>query len=264
MDELLTMVKNLDLPNKLLPFIFILVGGFIVVRIVIVLINRALKRSKLEKAAHSLIKSVTQIILYTLIILAAVSSLGIDVTGLVAFASVASLAISLALQNALTNIIGGFTLLNTHPFKSGDWVEIAGQSGTVKEIGMAYTKLTTADNKLVQIPNANVVASEIVNYSSTGTRRISIDVNVDYNAPIEKVMDCLREAANVENIREQEGIFTTPTGFDEQCITYTVRVWCATADYWNINFQIIKNIKDVFDREGINMSYSNLNVTIKK
>lgn len=264
MADFISWVKSLDLSNRLLPFAFILVGGFIIVRIIIAVINRALKRSKLEKAAHSLIKSVTQIILYTLILLAAVSSLGIDVTGLVAFASVASLAISLALQNALTNIIGGFTLLNTHPFKSGDWVEIAGQSGTVKEIGIAYTKLTTADNKLVQIPNANVVASEIVNYSTTGTRRIAIDVNVSHDAPIDKVLACLTEAASVDKIRPEEGVFTTPTGFGEQFITYTVRVWCATDDYWNINYQIIKNIKDVFDREGINMSYSNLNVKINK
>lgn len=264
MEEIINWLKSLDLINKLLPFAFILVGGIIIVRIIIVIINRALKRSKLEKAAHSLIKSVTQIILYTLIVLAALSSIGIDVTGIVAFASVASLAISLSLQNALTNIIGGFTLLNTRPFKSGDWVEIAGQSGTVNEIGMAYTKLTTADNKLVQIPNANVVASEIVNYTSTGTRRIAIDVNVSYDAPTEKVLSCLTEAASVDKIRPEEGVFTTPTGFGEQFITYTVRVWCATDDYWDINYEIIKNIKTIFDREGISLSYSNLNVTIKK
>lgn len=247
-----------------LPFLVILVGGFIIVRIVMMIINRALKKSRLEKAAHSLIKSVTQIFLYILIILTALSSLGIDVTGLVAFASVASLAISLSLQNALTNIIGGFTLLNTRPFKSGDWVEIASQSGTVTEIGIAYTKLTTADNKLVQIPNANVVASEIVNYTATGSRRIAIDLTVSDSTPTHKVIACLKEAGDIDGIIESNGIFATLTGFSDGVNTYTVRVWTPTSMYWDINYVLTQNIRDVFDREGIKLSSVHVNVNLNK
>lgn len=247
-----------------LPSLLILVGGFIIIRIVMMIINRALKKSRLEKAAHSLIKSVTQIFLYILIILTALSSLGIDVTGLVAFASVASLAISLSLQNALTNIIGGFTLLNTRPFKSGDWVEIASQSGTVTEIGIAYTKLTTADNKLVQIPNANVVASEIVNYSATGTRRIAIDLTVSDDTPADKVIACLKEAGNIDGIIENEGIFATLTGFSDGINTYTVRVWTISDKYWDIHYILTQNIRNIFDREGIKISSAHVNVNLNK
>ena len=267
MDKAIEWLKNVfgDIFwSKTISFLLILIIGFAIIKIIMAIIQRALNKSPLEKAAHSLIRSVSKIILFTLLALAATSFLGVDVTGVVALASVASLAISLSLQNALTNIIGGFTLLNTRPFQSGDWVEIAGQSGTVKEIGIAYTKLATADNKLIQIPNANVVATEIVNYSATGTRRISIDVSVSSSESVDKVIACLNEAADVEGILEEKGIFATLTGFGNRVSNYTVRVWCNSSDYWNINFLITRRVKDIFERENVQMSYNNIDVHIDK
>ena len=119
------------------------------------------------------------------------STLGIDVTSIVALASVLTLALSLALQNMVSNIIGGFTILYTQPFHSGDYVEIAGQSGTVQEINMTYTKLTTPDNKVISIPNSAVVAAQIVNYSAEETRRVSIDVSVGQEVAPQKVIDAV-------------------------------------------------------------------------
>ena len=110
------------------------------------IVHKALERSKLEKAAHSLIRTLVRTVIYVLLALMVASGLGIDVTGVVALASVLTLAVSLSVQNLLTNVLGGFTLLYTHPFKSGDFVEVAGKSGTVQEISMTYTKLATADN----------------------------------------------------------------------------------------------------------------------
>lgn len=250
--------------NRIISLIIILAIGALVIKIVMIFVKRALKRSRLEKAAHSLIKSVILIVMYSLLALIALAALGVDITGAVALASVASLALSLALQNALTNIIGGFTLLYTHPFHSGDYVEIAEQSGTVKEIGMAYTKLTTPDNKLVQIPNSSVVESEIINYSATGTRRVTVNISVSYSADPDSVVKCLREAANVEGRLEDPPIFATLTGYGESSASYTVRVWCKTENYWTVNFAVMKNIKAIFDREGIKMAYTNLNVHIDK
>ena len=165
---------------RLLAFALILIVGIIVIQIILAILGKALKKTKMEKAAHTLIRSVTRILLYLLLGLAAASSLGIDVTGIVALASVFTLALSLSLQNSLTNLIGGFTLLSTKPFKSGDYVEIAGQAGSVTEIGMFYTVLTTPDNKITHIPNNSVVSADITNYTTTGTRRLSIDVKCDF------------------------------------------------------------------------------------
>ena len=122
--------------------LIILVIGVLVIRIVMKLLQKTLEKSRLEKAAHSLITSLAKAAMYILLALIVASTLGIDVTSIVALASVLTLALSLALQNMVSNIIGGFTILYTHPFHSGDYVEIAGQGGTVTEINMTYTVLT--------------------------------------------------------------------------------------------------------------------------
>ena len=248
--------------GRLLPFVLIMLVGMIIIRIVQTIISKSLQKSKLEKVAHSLIRSVTNVVMYVLLAIIAASSLGIDMTGIVALASVITLAISLALQNSLTNLIGGFTLLYTHPFKSGDFVEVVGQSGTVQEIGMAYTKLITPDNKMVQIPNANVVANDIVNYSCIGTRRVDINVSASYDVPVNKVLAALEKAGNVEGILVEKDIFTNVAAYGDHAISYVVRVWCNTADYWTVHKAITLKIKDVFEEEGIPMTYPHLNVHI--
>lgn len=250
--------------NRALPFILIMVVGLIVIKIVMTIIGKMLAKSKMEKAAHGMIRSLIRTILYILLALMAASSLGIDVTGIVALASIASLAVSLALQDLLSNLVGGFTLVYTHPFSSGDYVEIAGQSGTVQEIGMTYTKLTTPDNKLVQIPNSSVVSSEIINYTVTGTRRIDINVSASYDIPVNKVLDALKIAGDVEGIMPEEGVFTNVTEYGDHAIGYVVRVWCKSEVYWDVHKAITLNIKKVFDEQGVAMTYHHLNVHLDK
>ncbi|MBR4972251.1 MAG: mechanosensitive ion channel family protein [Oscillospiraceae bacterium] len=263
MDKILNWLADVGL-NRVLPFLLILVGGLIVVKIVTKLVNKMLEKSKLEKAAHGMIRSLVKTVLYILLALMAASSLKIDVTGVLALASVATLAVSLALQDLLGNLVGGFTLVYTHPFSSGDYVEIAGQSGTVMEIGMTYTKLTTPDNKLVQIPNASVVSSEIVNYSCTGTRRVSVEISASYDTPVDAVLAALKEAISVEGILEDPAVFAAVTSYGDHAIHYVVRAWCPTEIYWDVHFQTIRNIKIIFDREGLKMTHPHLNVHLEK
>ena len=250
--------------DRVLPFLLILFAGLIIIRIVMKIVAKILAKSTMEKAAHGMIRSVIRIVLYILLALMAASSLGIDVTGVVALASIASLAISLALQDLLGNLVGGFTLVYTKPFSSGDYVEIAGQSGTVSEIGMTYTKLTTPDNKLVQIPNSSVVSSEIVNYNATGTRRIDINVSASYSTPVEQVLKALERAGNVDGILQEKGVFTNVTEYGQHAIGYVVRVWTKTEVYWDVHKAITLNIKKVFDQEGVQMTHPHLNVHLDK
>ena len=203
--------------------------------------------------------------LFILLALIVASSLGVDVTGIVALASVLTLAVSLALQNMLANVIGGFTLLYTHPFGSGDFVEIAGQSGAVQEVGIAYTKLTTADNKLVSIPNSAVVAAQIVNYTATGCRRVDIDVSASYDAPTQLVIDTLVGTANASFVLEApEKPYAVLVSYGESCINYSLRFWVKTEDYWAALFAVNQKIKADFDAAGVQMSYPHLNVHIEK
>lgn len=256
--------QGANLASRVLFAVILAVIGILICRVIMKIVHKALERSKLEKAAHSLIRTLVRTVIYVLLALMVASSLGVDVTGIVALASVASLAVSLALQNMLSNVIGGFTLLYTHPFGSGDYVEIAGQSGTVQEVGIAYTKLVTPDNKLVSIPNSAVVAAEIVNYTVTGTRRVEVTISTSYDMPVEKVEAALREAAGVEGVMAEPAPFISVTNYGDSAISYVIRVWTATADYWDVHFAITHRIKEVFDTQGIEMTYPHLNVHLDK
>ena len=185
------------LMNRGLSAVIIMVVGILLGRVIMTVVDKALNKSKLEKAAYSLIRSLLKAVLYILLGLIVASKLGVDVTGIIALASVLSLAVSLAVQDVLANLFGGLTLLYTQPFHSGDYVEIGATGGTVKEIGLSYTKLTTPDNKEISIPNKSVVAAEIVNYTTTGKRRVDFVVTASYDAPVQTVLASLRQAAPV-------------------------------------------------------------------
>ena len=238
--------------------------GYVLIRLASKAVAKLLEKSKLEKAAHSLINTLITTVLYVLLGLMVASGLGIDVTGIVALASVLTLAVSLALQNLLANVIGGFTLLYTHPFGSGDYVLIAGQSGTVSEVGIAYTKLITVDNKTISIPNSSVIATDIVNYSACENRRVDLTVTASYDAPVDKVEEALREAAQVPGALEDPAPFVSVSEYGDSAISYVVRVWVKTENYWDVHFAVTHKIKEVFDARGIEMTYPHLNVHLDK
>ena len=244
--------------------VLLLVVGVLAIRIIRKVLQTSLEKTRLERAAHSLITSLANAALYILLGLTVASSLGIDVTSIVALASVLTLALSLALQNMVSNIIGGFTILYTHPFHSGDYVEIAGQGGTVKEINMTYTMLATADNKLISIPNSAVVAAQIVNYSAAETRRVEVAVTASYDAPTQKVLDALVLAGTVDKVLPDPAPKAVITAYGDSAISYSLRLWVATPDYWDVYFQVNQRVKDVFDAQGIEMTYPHLNVHLDR
>jgi small conductance mechanosensitive channel len=250
--------------SRLLPVVILAVIGILAIRILMKLVNGALEKSKLEKAAHSLIKSLVQVVLYLLLGLMIAAKLGIDVTGIIALASVLTLAISLAVQDVLANVFGGLTLLYTQPFHSGDYVEIGATGGTVNEIGLSYTKLTTPDNKEISIPNKSVVAAEIVNYTTTGKRRVDFVVTASYDAPVQTVLASLRQAAQVPTRLEENEPFVAVSNYGDHAIEYILRVWSATDDYWTTKFAINEKIKEIFDANGVEMTYPHLNVHFDK
>ena len=250
--------------SKALPMVLLAALGVLAIQVMLKLMKKVLEKSKLEKAAHTLIVTASQIVLYILLALMVASGLGIDVTGVVAMASVLTLAVSLAVQNLLANIFGGFTLLYTHPFASEDFVEIAGQSGTVKEIGLSYTKLATADNKIVSIPNSAVVAAEIVNYTVTGTRRLDINLAVSYSIPAENVLALLEKASDQPGVLAEPGKIIAIKEYNEQNITYGVMLWCNSADYWDLKFAINRELSRLATEAGITFYDPHLHVHMDK
>ena len=264
MNELLQKFLENSLLKDIASALIILVIGIFATRIMLKLLKKTLEKSNLEKAAHSLITSLASAALYILLGLIVASTLGIDVTSIVALASVLTLALSLALQNMVSNIIGGFTILYTQPFHSGDFVEIAGQSGTIKEINMTYTKLATADNKIISIPNSAVVAAQIVNYSAEATRRVEVVVSASYAVPTQKVLDALVLAGTVDNALLEPAPAAVITGYGDSAIHYSLRIWVKTPDYWDVYFQVNQRVKQIFDEQGVTMTYPHLNVHLDK
>ena len=240
--------------------VLLLVIGALAIRILMKLLRKTLEKSRLEKAAHSLITSLCKAALYLILGLSVASALNIDVTGVVALASVLTLALSLSLQNMVSNVIGGFTILYTHPFHSGDFVEIAGQSGTVQEINMTYTMLSTPDNKLISIPNSAVIAAQIVNFSAAETRRVDISVSASYDCPTQKVIDALVQAGTLDNVLLEPAPQAVVTGYGDSAISYSLRVWVKSPDYWDVYFAVNQRVSTVFAEQGIEMTYPHLNV----
>ncbi|MBE6958324.1 MAG: mechanosensitive ion channel family protein [Ruminococcaceae bacterium] len=265
-NEFFSFLEPLNTPwlTTIFKVIIIAVLGSLLIRIINTAVKKVLEKSKLEKAAHGLIRTLVKTMLYILLGLILASSIGIDVTGIVALASVATLAVSLALQNMLTNIIGGFTLLYTDPFSAGDFIEVDGQSGTVKDVGMAYTCLITADNKTVYIPNSTMLTADIVNYSVGGNRRMDIPVSASYDADPEFVIAALLEAAQDDRILPDKAPTATLTGYGDHAISYVVRIWAKNEDYWDIHQKVTRQIYVTFKEKGIEMTYPHLNVHLDK
>ena len=262
MIELMKKLLEYEIFRKFCMALVVLVAGVLAIRIAGRILKKALEKSRMEKAAYILITSLANTVLYILLGLIVASTLGIDVTSIVALASVLTLALSLALQNMVSNIIGGFTILYTKPFHSGDYVEIAGQAGTVREINMTYTQMTTPDNKVISIPNSAVVAAQIVNYSAEQTRRVSVDVSVGQEVNPQKVIDALVLAGTVDNALLDPAPAAVVSGYQDSAIHYSLRVWVKTADYWDVFFQVNQRVKQIFDEQDIAMARPHMNVHI--
>ena len=249
---------------SLLPAAVIFVVGVLLIRAGLKLVTAILTKSKLDPVAHGLILKAIRVVLYILLGLIVASKMGIDVSGIVALASVLTLAVSLSVQDLLTNLVSGFTLLYTKPFVADDFVEIAGQSGTVKEIGLTSTKLQTPDNKIVSIPNGAVTSAQIVNDTATGTRRVDINVAVSYDMEPAAVIAALQTAGKVPTALEDPAPFGAVTSYDASTVVYMLQVWCKGEDYWTTLFETNRNVKAVFDAKGIQMTYPHINVHLDK
>ena len=191
------------------------------------------------------------------------NALGINTSSLVALVSVVGLALSLSVQNILSNLFTGLTLLITKPFAAGDFVEVAGKTGLVKTVGLFYTQLDTLDNVAVSIPNADVTASSVSNYSREELRRVDRTFTTSYDCSTDEV-----KAAIADAIAKDARILTDPAPFVRlldykgSTVEYVVRVWCKGPDYWDVYFALNENVRESFAARGVKFSYEHVNVHI--
>lgn len=241
------------LRNTVIPVIVLWIAGLLFVRLILRFTERALKRTHLNPTAHTLLYSILQVILYLLFGCAVAASLGVDITGIVALASVLTLAISLSLQNALSNVFGGCSLLYTKPFTVDDFVEIDGQTGTVQEIGLTYTRLITPDGKIIFLPNHQVASVKIINYTTSGLRRVGITVTLPFSIPAETVFRCLLAAAHHPQVQPSPTPFANIGEYRPYGVVYNLYAWCRAEDYWTVLFSINKKCKELLEQENISI-----------
>lgn len=238
---------------------------FVVGRFIISLLNRLvvrmLERRNIDISVKTFLKSLINILLTTLLVISVVSALGINTTSFAALLASAGVAIGMALSGNLQNFAGGLLILLFKPYKVGDWIETSAGSGTVREIQIFHTLLTTADNKIIYIPNGTLSGNSITNYSRGEKRRIEWIVGIDYGESFEKAEQVITELLKTdERILPDPAPFIALHALDSSSVNIVIRVWVENKDYWDVYFNINKQIYNTFNREQINFPYPQLTV----
>lgn len=262
MPEVLNFIKELPI-KKIITIILLIAACSIAVKLILMILDKFFKRSKLDPLVCKILRVAIKALLLFTVIVIALSSMGIAVSSLVATLSVVGVAFSLAIQGFLSNVFGGIQIISNKPFKIGDYVDAGGESGTVREVGLFYTKLDTPDKKLIQIPNSQIANSNITNYSSAVNRRVEIVVSVSYDNDVEHVRSVLLQLFEKHPlVLKEEGLMPVVhvKEYRDNDISYVARAWCANADYWTIHFDVMNTIKPTFEENGIKFSYPHMNV----
>lgn len=254
-----TITTALTLGTILRPLLLIVIC-LVVIKILLKITDKVLAKSKLDKSLHALIRSFAKILLLFVAVMIVASSLGINVSSLLAVLSIAGVAVSLAIQDILSNFFSGVVLLGSHPFKVGDYVTIGGQTGTIVETGLTHTKLHTLDNQVILVPNSAVTSNVITNVTAEDTRRVDFTFTASYDAPAETVKKALQEAADIEQVLKDQPVFVEVSKYGESAIEYTVRVWVKTEDYWTAYFSIMDRVRGAYAANGVSMTYPHINV----
>ena len=246
--------------------IVILVLGLMVISIIKKAVNRTSTKSrKIDNAAASFVTSVVSLVAYVALILILIATLGFSTESIIAAFSSVMLAIALGLQNTLASLANGILLIFTKPFKAGDFVDVGGTSGTVKEINLFSVKIVTSDNLTIVIPNNTVFGSTIINYSKMPLRRIDLVVPVSYNTDVQKVKAIVRALIEKdERIAKDPTPFFRLTEYGASSLNFTLRVWAPSAEYWNVRFDLLENMLEEFRANQIEIPYDQLDVHVIK
>ena len=260
-ENLNTLTGNLALDTLLSGIVTFLVC-LIAMRIIKALVSRALsKATRLDVPVKNLITKLVTTLLWALTVIIVAGAFGINATSLVAVLSMAGLALSLSVQNLLSNFFSGIMLLINKPFREGDFIELGDKAGTVKTVGFFNTVLNTPDNVSIAIPNGDLTGAAIKNYSREENRRVDLSFCAAYDAPMETVKKAILEAVAADKrILAEPAPFVRLLAYEDSSIRYVVRVWVKNTDYWDVYFDLNEQVRESFARNGVEMSYQHVNV----
>ena len=267
MDKFFDKLTNIGIDSgfKLIGFFLILIIGFKIVKIITKILNKDRRFKKFDKSVQSFLVSFINIALKCIVLITGLGYIGVPMTSMITLFGTASLAIGLALQGGLTNMVGGLMILIFKPFKVGDWIESNGISGSVDNISIFYTEISTLDSTKVVLPNGNLANSNIKNYTTNAKRKLCIDFSVSYDSDIDKVKKVLKEVIDKEDmILKDEEIFIRLTEHSDSALIFTVRVWTENKNFWPVKFNLLENVKKAFDKNKITIPFPQIDVHMDK
>ncbi|MDF2372888.1 MAG: mechanosensitive ion channel [Rhizobiaceae bacterium] len=236
--------------------IFLIVGYLIAGWVSGTIRRRVNASARLDNTLGNFFASIAKWLIMAVVVIAVLQLFGFQATSLVAVLGAATLAIGLALQGTLADIAAGVMLIVFRPFKLGQFVDIGGTSGTVKDLNLFFTELATPDNVQIIMPNGRAWGSVITNYSAHATRRVDLTFGIDYGDDADKAMAIIHTCAAADDrfLNDPEP-WVRVVNLNDSSVDLGVRLWCKAEDYWELKFAMTKNVKEAFDKGGISIPY---------
>ena len=262
MDSVINFLKTAGV--DLLRGLLVLAVGFFLVYWINKLLRRNKKLMKIEPTLRGFLLNLIRVVLSVLVVLTAVNIMGIPMTSILTLVASGGVAIGMAMQGVVGNLIGGLILLILHPIRAGEYVKIGESEGTVKTVGVYYTELVTPENKHLSLPNGTLTNTPITYFSRLGTRRLDLTFSVDYSSDMDTVYRILNEL-----VANQDGILPDPAPqivlfkCADSSLDFAVRVWVKTDDYWPLNFRLLDEGKRALDAAGISIPFPQMDVHVK-
>ncbi|WP_027669373.1 mechanosensitive ion channel family protein [Rheinheimera baltica] len=250
---------------KFVAAVFIFYVGRIVAKGIKRLMEKALLSRSVDKAVISFVAGIVYALIMIATVLMALSQIGVQTTSFIAILGAAGLAVGLALQGSLSNFASGILIILFRPFKSGDFIDAGGVSGTVDKIEIFQTIMKTPDNKKVIIPNAQITGSAITNFSAEPTRRVDLLIGISYDSDLRKAKALLEDI-----VKQDSRILATPApviavaALADSSVNIHLRPWVNAADYWAVYWDTLEKVKLTFDEQGIGIPFPQMDLHIKK
>jgi len=236
--------------------IIVLIVGLWIIKLIVRSIDRLMVKKEVDTTLRPFLKTLCSVLLKIMLIIAVASMIGIQMTSFIAVLGAAGLAVGLALQGSLANFAGGVLILILKPFKVGDFIEGSGHAGTVREIHIFYTFVTKTTGQEIIIPNGKLANTSVINYSWHDTRRMDMAFRITYKDSIDKAKNVLEELITAEEtLLKEPGHSVYVISLDESYVTFNVRAWFKSSDYWAVHNSLSEKVRKRFDKEGIGIPY---------
>lgn len=245
----------------IVKFFAVLLIGVIVIKILINLMRSVFNKTKMEKIAQQFIITTVKLLLYLILVLALLSIIGIQITGIITALSALLLAVGMALQGNIANLANGIVIVATKMFKKGDYIVVNSVEGSITDINFLFTTLLTTDNKKITIPNSDIVNNPVVNGGANATRRVDFTFSVPYETDVELVKKVVLDVMKSNGkVRLDKAPFCRLKTLGESSINFVANCWVDSEDYWDVYYYVIENVYNEFKRNGIKTAYKQLEV----